>query len=153
MVAFNTSILNYELVQVFVATWEYGKAAAKRLLPFSSCHSKHEKLGIIRNLVKESVQKSCSHSIGSSLLYLTERFGVAGYPQELILRQVVYLLYPKKSVQKCTGCLKRVAFRYFHRVSHNIKALANTFNVDTAFSTDYRLNRLTSFASTVSGCV
>lgn len=77
--------------------WEYGKAVAKSFLPLSSCHSEHVKLGLIRNLVKASLQRPCLHSIGLSLRCLTERFGVASYHQELLLRQLVYLLSPKVS--------------------------------------------------------
>ena len=64
----------------------------------------------------------------------------------------MYMIFPKKSTQKNPRPSKRVVLPYFHKISHNIKALASRFNVGTAFSTDYRLSRLTPFASTVSGC-
>ncbi|CAN7943705.1 unnamed protein product, partial [Ixodes pacificus] len=72
----NDDRLQYLDVQLRTSSglcWEYGKVASKPLLPFNSCHSKHVKLGINRNLVNSTVQKSCSHFIGSSFRRLTER--------------------------------------------------------------------------------
>ncbi|CAN7978382.1 unnamed protein product [Ixodes persulcatus] len=37
--------------------WEYGKPNGKPLLPFYSCHSKHVKAGIVRNLVNSALKK------------------------------------------------------------------------------------------------
>lgn len=41
---------------------------------------------------------------------------------------------------------------YFHDISHNLKACVRQFGVDTVFSSDFRLNKLTQFQTGVSEC-
>ncbi|MCZ6925475.1 MAG: hypothetical protein O7D30_09415, partial [Rickettsia endosymbiont of Ixodes persulcatus] len=60
--------------------WSYGKEKAKPILPFDSCHSKHVKAGLVRNMINNAFQKSCWHSIMTSIQVVFSRLNVAKYP-------------------------------------------------------------------------
>lgn len=47
--------------------WEYGKENAKPLLSKNSCHSKTVKAGIVRSLITNAMERSCTHFLAESV--------------------------------------------------------------------------------------
>ncbi|CAN7990421.1 unnamed protein product [Ixodes hexagonus] len=132
--------------------WEYGKPTLKPLPPFHSCHSKHVKAGIVRNLINSTLKKSCSHSISSALGRLFDRFGASGYPQDYVSNQLLFLVSAKKKCEVSPKPTKRVVLPFFHQISRNLRSIGNRHGVSTVFSNDYKLSRMTPFASAKDSC-
>ncbi|CAN8003234.1 unnamed protein product [Ixodes hexagonus] len=107
--------------------WSYGKVKPKPILPFDSCHSKHIKAGLVRNMINNAVQRSCCHSIWTSIQGLLSRLSDAKYPQEFLTKQLSYIVASGKKDQKKSEHKTFVVIPFFHRVSHNLKSIGEKF--------------------------
>ncbi|XP_040071196.1 uncharacterized protein LOC115320437 [Ixodes scapularis] len=131
--------------------WEYGKESSKPVLPRISCHSKTVKAGVVKSLVRNALDRSCVHFITDSVKRQCKRLINVGYKDSFIKRQLEIVIKGRR--EKEQG--KRTGFAvipYFHEISHNLKACAKKFGVDTVFSSDFKLSRLTPFQTGANNC-
>lgn len=139
--------------------WSYEPRGKKPLLPFNSAHSKLVKRGIVRSCLKNSISKSCLHSMQASFDAQVSRLRSAGYPlqiltsvTEVLLREIKLGSAAKIPRDRTT---RPVVVPYMHNLSHGLKKIANRVNVNVVFSAPHKLHSLckkvnTSSISTVS---
>lgn len=94
------NVLQYLARLVPRLCWSYGKVKAKPALPFDSCHSKHVKARLVRNMINNAVKKSPRHSIMTSIQVVFSPLNVAKYPQEFISKQLSYIVAKDKQNRK-----------------------------------------------------
>lgn len=131
--------------------WEYGKENPKPVLPKRSCHSKTVKAGVVKSLIRNALDRSCIHFITNSLEGQWKRLRGAGYEEEFIRRNLDVHTKEKKE-REDTSRRRMAVIPYFHGISHYLKACAKQFGVETVFSSDFRLSRLTPFETEVHEC-
>ncbi|XP_042144221.1 uncharacterized protein LOC121834568 [Ixodes scapularis] len=133
--------------------WEYRKENAKPLLSKNSCHSRTVKAGIVKSLITNAMDRSCTHFLAESVKRQWRRLNSAGYQDEFVGKQLSV-----KFADKCRGEPKQrpkhrtTVIPYYHKISHNLKACAKKFDVDLVFSSDYKLSKLTPFHKSVREC-
>lgn len=126
--------------------WTYSPRTSKALLPHNSAHSKLTKRGVATLCCRSALEKSCQHRVRESLAYQVERMSKAGYPSELIWSCCERILQNVKTEGK--GKQPSAAKQpvhvmpYVHRLSHNVKKLANLFGVKTVFTAPCKLAKV-----------
>lgn len=124
----------------------YSPRTSKALLPHNSAHSKLTKRGIATLCCRSALEKSCQHRVRESLAYQVERMSKAGYPSELIWSCCERILQNVKTEGK--GKQPSAAKQpvhvmpYVHRLSHNVKKVANRFGVKTVFTAPCKLAKV-----------
>uniref|UniRef100_A0A147BDN4 Putative reverse transcriptase n=1 Tax=Ixodes ricinus TaxID=34613 RepID=A0A147BDN4_IXORI len=131
--------------------WEYGKENSKPVLPRMSCHSKTVKAGIVKSLVRNALERSCVHHITESIERQWKRLISVGYDDSFIKRQLELFIKGRRETEEKSRN-RFAVIPYYHDISHNLKACARQFGVDTVFSSDFRLSKLTPFQTGVSEC-
>lgn len=130
--------------------WEYGKETVKPILPKQSCHSKNVKAGIAKSLIGNALSKSCTHFLSQALKRQWTRLQNAGYEDTFIRRQLTIQLTGKQNKQVLNS--RRAVIPYFHDISHNLKASAKKFGIETVCTADFKLCHLTPFESGQKKC-
>ncbi|CAN7948473.1 unnamed protein product, partial [Ixodes hexagonus] len=133
--------------------WSYEPRAKKPLLNHSSAHSKLVKRGIVKLCLKNSLEKSCKHTVHMSFNTQISRLITAGYPTSLLTSVAEVLLREVKQKGAFTRRTRNRTTRpvivpYIHNLSHKLKKLANRVNVDVVFSAP---NKLASLCKKVNG--
>ncbi|CAN7937951.1 unnamed protein product, partial [Ixodes hexagonus] len=117
--------------------WSFSPRSKKGILPYASAHSKIVKRGIALSCLGSALKKSCFHCIKDSFNAQILRLRSSGFPW-LVLSEVVHALVkkvnggvrPKRDVEK-----KRVVVvPYLHKISHNLKHVAQRYGVPVVFS-------------------
>ncbi|CAN7939686.1 unnamed protein product, partial [Ixodes hexagonus] len=141
--------------------WAYEPRGNKPLLPFHSAHSKLVKRGVVRMCLKNSITKSCKHTIQKSFNGQVARLKSAEYPESLLTSVVERLL---KEIKQGDGVNREprdrtgrpVVVPYMHKFSHNLKRAANRVHVDVVFSAPNKLysmcKKVNSPSSNTVGC-
>lgn len=118
--------------------WMYSPRARKDLLPFESAHSKTVKRAIVMLCLKEALQKSCVHLVKDSLNNQIGRLQKAGFPVSVVAAVAEKLLQGLKPRTPREGGgqpkTRPAVLPYIHRVSHNLKNVANRYGVPVVFS-------------------
>lgn len=101
---------------------EYGKLAAKPLLPYKSCHSKLVKRGAVMSLLDNAFKKSCQHKVHEAVMRQLARIKEAGYKSNIVegvARKCVVRL--RGEIRKEREKPDRVVYiPFFHKFSHNL---------------------------------
>lgn len=115
-------------------------------MPFESAHSKTVKRAIVMLCLKEALQKSCVHLVKDSLNNQIGRLQKAGFPVSVVAAVAEKLLQSLKprTPQEGGGQPKTrpAVLPYIHRVSHNLKNVANRYGVPVVFSAPRKLASL-----------
>ena len=119
----------------------------KPLLPFNSAHSKLVKRSIVRLSLKNSITKSCSHSIQTSFDGQVSRLKCAGYPTSLLTSVAERLIKEIKKgdhiqQKEKDRARKPIIVPYIHNFSHGLKKIANRVNMEVIFSAPNKLHSL-----------
>lgn len=127
--------------------WTYEPRGKKPLLPFNSAHSKLVKRGIARLCLKNSLTKSCFHSIQRSFDGQVSRLKRAGYPPSLLISVAEGLFRDFKHDERIKKSHRDRAKRpvivpYLHHFSHGLKKIANKVGTDVIFSAPNKLYSL-----------
>ncbi|CAN8027103.1 unnamed protein product, partial [Ixodes persulcatus] len=61
--------------------WEYGKITQKPVFSKHSCHSKIDKAGVVKSLVKNALDRSCTHYMNQAVQRQWRRLEDAGYQE------------------------------------------------------------------------
>lgn len=104
----------------------------------------------MKSLLQNALKKSCAHLVAQALPKQIRRLISAGYSQKLILEKLVSSFTVRQSNRP--ESVRTVVLPFYHRVSHNLKAVCNKQNVRVVFSNAYRLDRLTPFSKSCSDC-
>lgn len=111
------------------------------MLPRISCHSKTLKAGVVKSLVRNTLDRLCVHFITDSVERQCKWLISVGYKESFIKCQLEMVIKGRR--EKEQGERTRFAvIPYFHEISH---ACAKMFGVDAVFSSDFKLHRLTPF--------
>ncbi|CAN7937266.1 unnamed protein product [Ixodes hexagonus] len=126
--------------------WCYNPRVQKGLLPYDSAHSKTVKRAIASLYLGSALRKSRPHSMHSSFNDQAARLKSAGFPCTVITAVAETLLQKTKLQCSARGALKTIyplfAFHFVptvHKVSHNLKNVANRYNVPFVFSAPRKL--------------
>lgn len=130
--------------------WEYGKMKCKPILHAKSCHSKLVKAGVVGSLIQSSLKKSCFHFVDDALRRQVDRLCDAGYSRHVIDKMLLKQFFFARSAREAPGT--SVVVPYYHKLSHNLKAIADNHNVKLLFRNNYRLDRLTPFSKASVEC-
>lgn len=109
-----------------------------------SCHSKTVKGEILKSLVRNALERSCVHHITESVERQWKRLINVGYDDSFIKRQLEIFMKDRRDTEQKPRN-RFAVIPYFHDISQNLKACARQFGVDTVFSSDFRLSKLTPF--------
>lgn len=129
--------------------YAYCPRARKKPLPYTSSHSKVVKRAIASMCLESALVRSCSHERQASFRAQIERLKAAAFPQS-VLAAVAETLLKKLKGRSRKQCLKDapsgrerpLVVPYLHRVTHNLKKVANRHGVDMVFSAPKKLSRL-----------
>lgn len=126
--------------------WTYAPRSKKALLPHSSAHSKLVKRAVATSALKNSLSRSCEHTVEISFHTQIQRLRSAGYPEQLLhsvanrimgdLRNTATKKVPQDEHKK------RAVIPYVHGVSHNLKKIVGRSGVDLLFSAPNKLGGL-----------
>lgn len=127
--------------------WSYLPRSKKEILNYQSAHSKLIKRGIASSCMYSALKKSCHHTIEQSFSTLVNKLSRSGFPSAM-LSEVAGTL-----IQTCKGSTKRkkskdltnirpLVIPYIHKTSHNLKNVANRYNVPMVFSAPNKLGRI-----------
>lgn len=128
--------------------WCYEPRANKPLLPYNSAHSKLVKRGIVKLCFRNALNKSCPHLMKQSFDNQGVRLSQAGYPKQLLVSVAEALLKELKkggnSEIEATPIEKRqtAVIPYVHKLSHNLKKIAERSKVRVVFSAPNKLRKL-----------
>lgn len=144
------STIRFLDLRLFVTTdhtcWQYEPRANKPLLPFSSSHSKLVKRSIANMCLLNAFKKSCPHRAADSFLKQVDRLEQAGYPQHTLVSVAEKILKKSRNCHTSEGSpqdnVKLAVIPYVHRVSHNLKKIAEQVDVKVVFSAPLKLSRL-----------
>ena len=103
-----------------------------------SCHSKTVKAGIVKSLVRNALERSCVHHITESVERQCKRLVSVGYDDSFIKRQLKLFIKGRRETEQ-ESRNRFAVIPYFHDISHNLKACARQFRVDTVFSSDFQI--------------
>lgn len=95
----------------------------------------------MRNLVDSALRISCSHSIGSALQGLFNRFSVAGFSEDFVFRQLLYRVNTRNKCSKVRESARRVVLPFFDRISHNLKSGGSRYGISTVYRHDFKLSQ------------
>ncbi|KAM7283947.1 uncharacterized protein ISCGN_001052, partial [Ixodes scapularis] len=107
--------------------WTYSPRSKKRILEFSSAHSKIVKRGIALTCLGSALKKSCCHTMEASFSMQVERLRKASYPLPLLANVADTLLKRAKGLQANKQDVEKtrpVVIPYLHKTSHNLKNVA-----------------------------
>lgn len=125
--------------------WKYAPRTRKGILPFDSAHSKVVKRGIASSCLGASLRKSCLHSAQGSFEGQIERLQRAGFPLRALVEVAESLIKKIKGNRKSNSdrpTTRPVVIPYMHNVTHNLKKVAQRYNVPVAFSAPNKMARL-----------
>uniref|UniRef100_L7LY07 Putative tick transposon n=1 Tax=Rhipicephalus pulchellus TaxID=72859 RepID=L7LY07_RHIPC len=125
--------------------YRYNPRSKKGLLPYESAHSKVIKRGIVLSTCAAALNKSCPHQMPESFKAQVSRLRAAGYPLQIISGACEGLLQKYKATKPKDKEKKPVhVMPYLHRISHNVKKVANRYGVEVAFSAPSKLGQICS---------
>ncbi|XP_064464986.1 uncharacterized protein LOC135376414 [Ornithodoros turicata] len=132
---------------VFHKCWSYHPRSRKAVLPFSSCHTKIVKRGIVRTMLRSALNKSCEHEMQHSFQAQLGKLAAGGYPDTLIQSVSETLITEMR--QASTTERRRpegrpVCIPYVHKISHSIKKVAERHGVPVVLSAPVKLQQLCS---------
>ncbi|XP_077548027.1 uncharacterized protein LOC144160699 [Haemaphysalis longicornis] len=126
--------------------WTYAPRSKKALQPHSSPHSKLVKGVVATSSLKNSLSRSCEHTVDMSFRTQIERLRSAGYPEQLLhsaankimgdLRNMATKKVPQDEHKK------KAVISNVHGVSHNLKKIVGRSGVDLLFSAPNKLGGL-----------
>lgn len=128
--------------------WMYSPRARKELLPYDSAHSKLVKRGIAISCLESALRKSCSHVVEAAFVKQLERLLSAGFPGPVLVAVAEALLRKlkgsakRKTADEGAPGKKPEVVPYVHKVSHNLKKVANRHGVPLVFSAPNKLAQL-----------
>ena len=124
--------------------WRYQPRCNKQVLPYNSAHSKLVKRSIVKLCFQNALTKSCEHEVAVSLEHQSDRLSQAGYPisvqssvAEALLRK--HRQMPSTEEPSKTNARKIAVIPYFHKISHNLKKVAERSKVKVVFSAPRKL--------------
>ncbi|CAN7979379.1 unnamed protein product, partial [Ixodes persulcatus] len=128
--------------------WAYEPRSKKKLLPYDSAHSKLVKRGIASSCMAASLKKSCPHNMNSSFQSQLVRLQDVGFPPRVLCDVAEGLVKKLKRLgrgEQAEGARREsrpVVMPYVHKVSHNLKKVANRFRIPVVFSAPNKLSAL-----------
>ncbi|CAN7943424.1 unnamed protein product [Ixodes hexagonus] len=135
----------------------YSPRCKKELLPYDSAHSKVVKRGIATLCLESSLRKTCAHRMQTSFSNQVTRLLSAGFPHSVLTSVAETILQKVKGHTTEKGnqaVLRRVrpeVVPYVHKMSHNLKKVANRHGVPLVFSAPMKLGQLCPRITGVSG--
>jgi hypothetical protein len=128
--------------------WEYSPREAKKILKFSSNHSKMIKNGIVQGVLRNSCVKSCEHKIRGAVKKQTVKLEKRGYPSKVIHAQSRCLarkfLHEDGMSGKVVEERRTAGIPFFHTVSHGLMNVGNKYDLRTVFQFPTKLAKLVS---------
>lgn len=125
--------------------WTYEPRSKKGILPFSSAHSKLVKRGIASSCLEASLRRSCAHTAQASFTRQVARLQKAGYPQRVLVDVADTLIKKFKGTRRQPrerAAVRPVVIPYVHSLTHNLKKVADRYDVPIVFSAPNKLSRL-----------
>lgn len=104
---------------------------------------------LVLTLVKNSFKKSCVDKVQNQFKNVVNQVKLGGYSTKWVNEAIIFTI--KQSVLREKLDLnepKTIALHFYHRVSDNLKSMAQKSGVTIAFHNDYHLARLTLFRYT-----
>src|SRR5690606_17605395 len=121
--------------------WRYDLRQNKALLSYRSAHSKLVKEGIVKNILKSALSKSCCHQVHTSLMGQISRLKNAGYPFMRLEEVFGRILLEGRKYEKKRTNEKWAVIPYRHGTSQAIKKAAMTVGTDVVFTADSKIRR------------
>lgn len=128
--------------------WQYEPRAGKPLLPYSSGHSKVVKRGVAKLCFLNSLKKSCAHKMNESLTMQVGRLERAGFPEHILTAVAHDVLKESRKGLRERDCVHEqqkqpyAVIPYKHGLSHRLKKIGATNNVNVVFSAPLKLGYL-----------
>ncbi|CAN7997046.1 unnamed protein product, partial [Ixodes hexagonus] len=130
------------------ACWMYRPRARKELLPFDSAHSKTVKRAIATSCLESALLKSCDHQVDASFKQQISRLEEAGFPCSVLVSIAETALQKMKGRRRKDTTRQRTkrpeVIPYVHKLAHNLKKVANKYDVPVVFSAPKKLAGLCS---------
>lgn len=127
--------------------WSFSPRSKKGLLHYTSSHSKVVKRGIALSCLTSALKKSCLHTIKSSFNAQIERLTASGFPTQVLTEVVGTLIKKVKGCEKAARKVDKkrvVVVPYIHRISHNLKQVANRYGVPLVMSAPQKMGQICS---------